>query len=156
MDTDRHRKLSHPSMADPRTPPPQLSRLPKCVDSTLLPPSPRGRWAYSRPSQWHHIDANGASFAQSGVGKVNGSKGYAAIVASTTARSCAKLERWPLRSVLGQSWPTQKAKHFSGFAASVGPRSLIAIANSAYSGRTVFKTRSRKRQDRARPPWRSQ
>jgi hypothetical protein len=66
MDTDRHRKLSHLSVADQRTPQPQLSRLPKCVDSTLHPPSPRGRWAYSRPSQWHHIDANGASFARWG------------------------------------------------------------------------------------------
>src|SRR5262249_13957300 len=33
-------------------------------------PSPRGRWAYTGPSQWRHIDANGALFAQSGVGKV--------------------------------------------------------------------------------------
>src|SRR5262249_29515234 len=33
-------------------------------------PSPRGEWAYSGPSQWRHIDANGALFAQSGVGKV--------------------------------------------------------------------------------------
>src|SRR5262245_24139895 len=37
MDTDRHHKLSHPAMVDPRTPQPRLSRLPKCVDSTLHP-----------------------------------------------------------------------------------------------------------------------
>src|SRR5262249_7573688 len=30
----------------------------------------RGGCAYSGPSQWRHIDANGALFAQSGVGKV--------------------------------------------------------------------------------------
>src|SRR5262249_6730682 len=35
MGTDRHRKLAHPLMADPRRSQPQLSRLPKCVDSTL-------------------------------------------------------------------------------------------------------------------------
>src|SRR5262249_36861589 len=63
-------------------------------------PSPRGRWAYTGPSQWRHIDANGALFAQSGVGKVNGSPERASQQPQTGFRLLrARLGNPPARAI---------------------------------------------------------